>query len=147
MISLLTALVIIMLSTWVLEKSAFDRFAFPRVEASSQPVSDAAQSAFPTMSRYVEVTGVRTSEDVKTKSDIRYLVVNHSSADLPPFVVTVKLHPRRGNATLCSFSTTVQGLGANESRELHATVPRELHSYDLPEWRDLRVETHVTAKQ
>ena len=144
MVSLLTALVIIMISTWVLEKSAFDRFSFSHVEAASSP-SDAAQSAFPTMAKYVEVTGVRASVDTKT-SDIRYVVVNHSAADLPPFVLTVKLHPKRGNTTVCSFSATVQGMAANESRELQTTIPRELHSYELPEWRDLRVETHVTAK-
>ena len=146
MVSLLTALIIILISTWVLEKSAFDRFSFTHVEASSAASTDAAQSAFPTMSKYVEVTGVRASDDGKTKSDIRYVVVNHSQSDLPPFVLSVKLHPRRGNTTLASFSATMPGLAASESRELRATVARDPHSFDLPEWRDLRVESHVTAK-
>jgi hypothetical protein len=59
----------------------------------------------------------------------------------------VKIRPKRGSAAVCSFTATVQGLGPNESREMQTTVPRELHSYELPEWRDLRVEAHVTAKQ
>ena len=143
MVSLLTALVIILISTWVLQKSAFENFSFTHVEAAS--TSDAAQSAFPTMSKYVEVTGVRATVDSKT-SEIRYVVVNHSAADLPPFQVSVKLHPKKGNAVICSFNATIQGMGPNESREMQTTVPRELHSYDLPEWRDMRVEAHVTAK-
>ncbi|HTP89276.1 MAG TPA: hypothetical protein VMJ34_20140 [Bryobacteraceae bacterium] len=146
MVSLLTALVIILLSTWVLEKSAFEHLSFTRVEAST-PSSDAAQSAFPTMTKYVEVTGVRASDDGKAKSEIRYVVVNHSSSDLPPFVLTVKLHPRRGNATLASFSATLPGLAASESRELRASIARDPHSFDLPDWHDLRVEAHVSAKQ
>ncbi len=146
MVSLLTALVIILISTWVLEKSAFEHLSFGHVDAAAPAASDAAQSAFPTMSKYVEVTGVRASVDTKS-SEIRYVVVNHSAAELPPFQVSVKLHPKKGNAVLCSFSATLQGLGPNESREMKTTVPRELHSYELPEWRDLRVEAHVTAKQ
>lgn len=138
------AAVVVMLSLWMFGTSSFaDRFTFTHAEAAAP--SDAAQSAFPTMSKYVEVTGVRASVDTKT-SEIRYVVVNHSAADLPPFLVSVKLRPKHGNATICAFSTTVQGMGPNESREMKTTIPRELHSYDLPEWRDLRVEAHVTAK-
>ena len=141
--------------------SAFSRrwrlFCFPRgscrirrsgihrstaVEASSP--SDAAQSAFPTLSKYVEVTGVRVFANTNN-SEIRYVVVNHSAAELPPFQLMVKLRPKRGPA-VCSFSAGVQGMGPNESREMHTTIRREVHSYDLPEWRDLRVEAHVTAK-
>jgi hypothetical protein len=145
MVSLFTALVILLVSTWVLQKSTFaDRFMLAHAEASSP--SDAALGAFPTMSKYVEVTGVRVSADTKT-SEIRYVVVNHSAAELPPLLLTVKIRPKRGSAAVCSFTATVQGLGPNESREMQTTVPRELHSYELPEWRDLRVEAHVTAKQ
>jgi hypothetical protein len=143
MVSLLTALVIILISTWFLQNSTLrNPFASTAVEASSP--SDAAQSAFPTLSKYVEVTGVRVSPGTNS-SDIRYVVVNHSAAELPPFQLVVKLRPKRGPA-VCSFSATVRGMGPNESREMQATTHREVHSYDLPEWRDLRVETHVTAK-
>ncbi|MGD0620228.1 MAG: hypothetical protein ABSB67_21520 [Bryobacteraceae bacterium] len=143
MVSLLTALVIILLSTWFLQTMTFrNPFASTPVEASSP--SDAAQSAFPTLSKYVEVTGVRVFADT-TNSEIRYLVVNHSAAELPPFQLVVKLRPKHGPA-VCSFSATVQGLGPNESREMRTTIRREVHSYDLPEWRDLRVDAHVTAK-
>jgi hypothetical protein len=143
MVSLLTALVIILLSTWFLQNSAFrNPFASTSVEASSP--SDAAQSAFPTLAKYVEVTGVRVFADTNN-SEIRYVVVNHSAAELPPFQLMVKLRPKRGPA-VCSFSASVQGMGPNESREMRTTIRREVHSYDLPEWRDLRIEAHVTAK-
>jgi hypothetical protein len=143
MVSLLTALVIILLSTWFLQNSTFrNPFASTAVEASSP--SDAAQSAFPTLSKYVEVTGVRVFADTNN-SEIRYVVVNHSAAELPPFQLVVKLRPKHGPA-VCSFSASVQGMGPNESREMRTTIRREVHSYDLPEWRDLRIETHVTAK-
>jgi hypothetical protein len=143
MVSLLTALTIILISTWFLQNSTLrNPFASTAVEASSP--SDAAQSAFPTLSKYVEVTGVRVFAGANN-SEIRYLVVNHSAAELPPFQLVVKLRPKRGPA-VCSFSAGVQGMGPNESREMRTTIRREVHSYDLPEWRDLRVETHVTAK-
>jgi hypothetical protein len=143
MVSLLTALAIILLSTWFLQNSTFrNPFASTAVEASSP--SDAAQSAFPTLSKYVEVTGVRIFADTNN-SEIRYVVVNHSAAELPPFQLVVKLRPKHGPA-VCSFSAGVQGMGPNESREMRTTIRREVHSYDLPEWRDLRVEAHVTAK-
>jgi hypothetical protein len=144
MVSLFTALAIILASTWVLEKSAFDRLTLTRAGVSSG--SDVAQSAFPTLSKYVEVTGVRASVDTKT-SQILYVVVNHSAAELPPFLLAVKIRPKRSGAAVCSFTATVQGLGPSESREMRTTIPRELHSYELPEWRDIRVEVQVTAKQ
>jgi hypothetical protein len=146
MVSLLTALVILLVSSWVLEKSTFaDRLILAPAEASSP--SDPAPGAFPTMSKYVEVTGVRAAVDTKARSEIRYVVVNHSSAELPPFLLAVKIRPRRGGAAICSFAATVQGLRPDESREMRTTIPRELHSYELPDWRDLRAEAHVTAKQ
>jgi len=139
------AVVLTLLSLWILGTSTLaDRFTIARADASSP--SDAAESAFPTLSKYVEVTGVRASEDTRT-SEIRYLVVNHSAAELPPFLLAVKLRPRRGGAAVCSFSEMVQNMGPNESREMRTVIPRELHSYELPEWRDLRVEAQVTAKQ
>ncbi|MGA3027776.1 MAG: hypothetical protein ABSF98_23715 [Bryobacteraceae bacterium] len=138
------AVVVTLLSLWLLGKSSFaDRFMPTHAEAAAP--SDAAQSAFPTMSKYVEVTGVRASVDTKT-SEIRYVVVNHSAAELPAFLLVAKIRPRRGGAAVCSFTATVPGMGPNESREMRTTIPRELHSYELPEWRDLRVEAHVTAK-
>jgi hypothetical protein len=145
MVSLFTALVILLVSTWILQKSTLaDRLSLIRAEASSP--SDAALGAFPTMAKYVEVTGVRASVDTKT-SAIRYVVVNHSAAELPPFLLTAKIRPRRGGAAVCSFTATVPAMGPNESRELQTTIPREVHSYELPDWRDLRVEVHVTVKQ
>ena len=146
MISLLTALLILLASTWFLQKSAFaDRFLTAHADAAA-PLSDAALGAFPTMAKYVEVTGLRASVDSKNGSDIRYVVVNHSSADLPAFQIKVKVRPRKGNAEIFSFTDTVTGLGPNESREMHTRIPGELHSYELPEWSNLRVESHVTPK-
>jgi len=146
MISLLTALLILLASTWFLQKSAFaDRFLVTHADNSAAP-SDAALGAFPTMAKYVEVTGLRASVDSKNGSDVRYVVVNHSSADLPAFQIKVRVHPRKGNAEIFSFTAVVPGLGPNESREMHTTISSELHSYEVPEWSNMRVEAHVTPK-
>ena len=101
------AAVVVMLSLWILGTSSLaDRFNFTHAEAAAP--SDAAQSAFPTMSKYVEVTGVRASVDTKN-SEIRYVVVNHSAAELPPFVIAAKLRAKRGGPVLCSFSAKCRG--------------------------------------
>jgi hypothetical protein len=146
MISLLMALLILLASTWFLQKSAFaDRFLVTHADNSAPP-SDAALGAFPTMAKYVEVTGLRASVDSKNGSDIRYVVVNHSSADLPAFQIKVKVHPRKGNAEIFSFTAVVPGLGPNESREMHTPISSQLRSYEVPEWSNMRVEAHVTPK-
>ena len=145
MISLLVALLILLASSWFLQKTAFaDRFLVTHADTSTP--SDAALGAFPTMAKYVEVTGLRASVDSKNGSDIRYVVVNHSAADLPPFQIKVKVHPRKGNAEIFSFTAVVPGLGPNESREMHTSISSELHSYDVPEWSNMRVEAHVTPR-
>lgn len=146
MISLLVALLILLASTWFVQKSAFaDRFLVTHADNSAPP-SDAALGAFPSMAKYVEVTGLRASVDSKSGSDIRYVVVNHSAADLPAFQIKVRVHPRKGNAEIFSFTAVVPGLGPNESREMHTTISSQLHSYEVPEWSNMRVEAHVTPK-
>jgi len=145
MLSLVVALFIILTSTWFLQKSTFaDRFLTTHAESGNP--SDAALGAFPSMAKYVEVTGLRASVDTKKGAEVRYIVVNHSPADLPPFQVNVRIHPRKGSATVFSFSETVPGLGPNESREMHTTIPGELHSYEMPDWTNLRIEAHVTPR-
>ncbi|HUA82423.1 MAG TPA: hypothetical protein VMB85_01090 [Bryobacteraceae bacterium] len=110
----------------------------------------AAPSPAPTpvhsLTDLVEVTGFRFLVDYNKKSEIHYLVVNHSSAQLSDMTVYVTLHTadaRAGQPPLCRFSFRAPGLGPFESKEMTSPIEKMSRSVVLPDWQDLRADVQL----
>jgi hypothetical protein len=104
-----------------------------------------AQSSSP-LSRLIEVTGFRMVVDPNRRSEIRYLVVNHSAGELRGITVYVTLrstNAKPGQAPFSRFSFRTQQLGAYESKEMASPIERLPRSITLPEWNELRAEIEV----
>ncbi len=142
-VTVLTAIILIVTAATFLPKSTFAQHG---ASAADAPASEAALGAFPSFSRYVEVTGIRAATDTGN-AEIRYVVVNHSPTDLPAFSINVSVVPARGGAPLFSFSASVQSMAPNESRELRAAIPQTLQASEMPDWQDLRSDVRVTARE
>ena len=97
---------------------------------------------------YLEVTGLRLVEDKAKKSEVVFLVVNHSQAPLTDLSGTVTLRPstaKRGDEIVGIFAFEHVSLGPNESRELRAPLKTTLRPYELPDWEFLRTEISISS--
>jgi hypothetical protein len=111
-------------------------------EPAAAPV---VESSHP-LAQYVEVTGIRFVMDLNKKSEIQYLVVNHSGAELSDMTVFVTVraaNAKAGQPPLCRFSFRSTGLGPFESKEMTSPIEKMARPVALPDWHDLRAEVQI----
>jgi hypothetical protein len=114
-------------------------------------VAKGATSATPgdqVLLEYLEVTGLRLVEDKSKKSEVVFLVVNHSQAPLTDLSGTVALRPstaKPGVGIVGIFAFEHVSLGPFESRELRAPLKTALRPYELPDWEFLRTEISIAS--
>lgn len=104
----------------------------PAVSGSSA----ASLSANPYL-KYLEVTGLRLTQNRSQKTQVRFLVVNHSGAEIPDLAGSLHLVPKGGGEPLGRVTLKVAGMGPYESREVEAIVDTKLKVYELPDWQKL----------
>jgi hypothetical protein len=123
-------------------------------ETISATVSDkvqAAEAALPAtssspLSRAIEVTGFRIQADSAKKSEIQYLVVNHTPNRFAGVTVYVTLHAASeapGQPPLGRFEFAAPDLGAYESKEMSSAIERVNHPAHLPDWQDVRADVEI----
>jgi hypothetical protein len=94
----------------------------------------------------VEVTGFRFVVDLNKKSEIHYLVVNHSGAELGGITVWVTLRnpaAKPGLPPFTRFSFRAPDLGPYESREMVSPIEKLPRALALPEWQDLKADIEI----
>ena len=113
----------------------------PPPPAAAEPVA-----ASHSLADFVEVTGFRIVVDFNKKSEIHYLVVNHSNADLSDMTLYVTVRTasaKPGQPPVCRFSFRAPGLGPFESKEMTSSIEKVSRTVTLPEWQDLRAEVQI----
>ena len=98
------------------------------------------------LAQSLEVTGIRFVIDLNKKSEIHYLVVNHSPNEMSDMTVFVKVraaNSKPGSPPLCQFSFRSTGLGPFESKEMTSPIEKVLKPVALPDWHDLRAEVQI----
>lgn len=85
------------------------------------------------LAKHLEVSAVRIAGQKGGSARIRFVVTNHSAADLPELKIEVQL--RSGDREFFSIPVTVPSLGPYESRELGQTVRTDLKPYEMPDWQ------------
>jgi hypothetical protein len=120
--------------------SAEAKTPLPEATAAVPPASaPVAQS--------VEVTGFRILVDFNKKSEIHYLVVNHSAtalSDMTIFVTLRAANAKTGQPPLSRFSFRAPSMGPFESKEMTSPIEKLSRSVSLPDWQDLRAEVQVS---
>ncbi len=115
----------------------------PRGESPAPPAPRTSPVA-----RFIEVTGIRLTEDARQKVQVQFLVVNHSSADIANLEAKVVLRSREGKAgspALGTFSFRLPSLGPYESRELRTTLDTQLRAYEIPDWQFVAADLEITS--
>lgn len=85
------------------------------------------------LAKHIEVGGVRIQEQSGGKVRIDFVVVNHSSADLPPLKMDVRL--ASGGREYFVIPVDLPSVGPFESKELSTSVKTNLKPYELPDWQ------------
>ena len=115
------------------------------VEADASPNAARPVGTYP-LSKTIEVTGFRFVLDLNGKSEIHYLVVNHSAAQFGGVTVYVTLHgadPRPGQPPVARFSFRAPDMGPYSSREMTSPIERISRPVTLPDWQDMHAEVEI----
>lgn len=107
------------------------------MEPVQQPGSAAAAPATGRFGKYVEVAGLRIIEENK-KASVKFLLVNHSAAELTDVNGTVELHSTNAGALVGRVEVKIPSLMPYESREFSAPLNTPLRAYEIPDWQFLR---------
>lgn len=98
------------------------------------------------LSKTIEVTGIRFVVDLNGKSEIHYLVVNHSTAQFGAVTVYVTLRgadARPGQAPVARFSFRAPDMGPYTSREMTSPIEKISRQVNLPDWQDLHADVEI----
>ncbi len=97
--------------------------------------------------KYIEISGIRFTSDAKKKPVVKFVVVNHSPADIEGLKANVTIWGRTQKseedaAGTFSFTTT---LGPWESKDLAAPLNTKKQMVELPDWQNVSTDIQVTA--
>ena len=109
----------------------------------SEVKSGGAVTADPLL-KQIEVGGLRISQGKNKKPQIRFLLINHSSADIGDFTGSLQLMAKDEAVGSCTFK--VSSLGANEAKEVSMPLVTKLQAYEMPDWQFLRAELSVKSQ-
>lgn len=98
--------------------------------------------------KFVEIVGVRILEDERKRPAVRYVVVNHSPAELGgvELRLTFLASSDKGDAdSFAEITTKVGTLAPYGSKDLEAPLATKLKIYELPDWQFVKVNVEITA--
>ena len=132
--------------------------AYWMLERSRRPPSGAAALESPrpagrpqknhALQKFIEVTGVRLLQGRDHRTEARFLLVNHSAAEISDLAGTVTIWGRTQKSeeeSVGSLSFRLPSLGPYESRELAAPLNTSLRVYELPDWQNITAEVQLTS--
>ena len=102
------------------------------------------------LAKYVELVGFRLSEAGGGKLRVKFVVVNHSEADIGDLGVKVRLttsSAKPDDPPIAVFDVKVPALGPEEIQDVSATAASKLRVYELPDWQFLKAEFEITSPQ
>ncbi len=116
---------------------------------SANVESPAAKPGAPvnTLQKYIEITGVRFIENAKKKTEVKFLVVNHSQAEINGLAgnVTVWGRTRTSEEDAAGTFTFSTNLAPWESKELSVPLNSKLKIYELPDWQNVSTDVQITS--
>jgi hypothetical protein len=97
--------------------------------------------------KYIEISAVRFLQDAKKNTLVRFVLTNHSEADIADLAGNVTIWGRTQKSEeeaegTFSFTTRV---APNESKELTAPLNTKRKIYELPDWQNVTTDLQITA--
>ena len=113
------------------------------------PANPSQQKVSNSLQKVVEVVGIRMVTQDK-KPTVKFVVVNHSSAEIAGLVANVTLWAstsRSEEDSIGSFTFKLSSLGPNASKEVTEPLKTKLKPYELPDWQNATAEIQITSPQ
>ena len=129
----------------IVRPAAEDKHAAAAEMETPAPPATTSASASP-LAKAIEVTGFRIQMDPGKKSEIQYLVVNHTPARFDGVTVYVTLYAADGKAgqpPLCKFQFTAPNLAPYQSKDMASAIEQVARPVTLPDWQDLRASVEI----
>jgi hypothetical protein len=99
------------------------------------------------LQKYLEISGVRFIGE-KKKTEARFLIVNHSEAEISNLAGTVTVWARTQRSEedpVGAVAFKVAEIGPNQSREVTAPLATKLKIYELPDWQNVTTDIQITS--
>ena len=112
------------------------------------PASAPKPKATSPLQKYVEVVGIRLTQDARKKPQAKFVAVNHSSADLTDLTANVTLWAstsRSEEDSVGTFTFKIKNLAPNEAKEITTPLKTKLKIYELPDWQNVTAEVQITS--
>ena len=98
--------------------------------------------------KQIEVVGLRLTQNKAKKTEIRFLVVNHSAGEVQDVAGTLSLRARTSKKEdepigACAFK--LPSLGPYESKDMVCILNTKLKVYELPDWQNLEAQLQITS--
>lgn len=151
LISLIVALILLVggvgVLFYVVPTGATESRGIAPTDRSVSVASSSAQEVSQSLNKSLEITGLRIRMGADKKSEISYVVVNHSSTEIAD--VTVHVTVRSSNSRpqqipICNFAFRLPSIGANEAREMTSLIEVPVRSPGLPDWQSLKADFQIT---
>jgi hypothetical protein len=97
--------------------------------------------------KYIEIAGVRFVENSKKKPEVKFVVVNHSPANMDGLSGNVTLWGRtqKSEEDAAGTFTFTTNLGPWETKDLSAPLTTKHRIYELPDWQNVSADIQITA--
>jgi hypothetical protein len=99
------------------------------------------------LQKHIEVSGVRFMLDNKKKPVVKFILTNHSEADITGLSGNVTIWGRTQKSeedAQGTFSFTTN-MAPFESKEMTASLNTKLKIYELPDWQNVTADVQITA--
>ncbi|MBV9505200.1 MAG: hypothetical protein JO323_09380 [Acidobacteriia bacterium] len=123
-------------------------------QAASPPATVESPAAKPgakasPFQKYIEVSGIRFTQDAKKKTLVQFTLTNHSDADLSGIAgnVTIWGHTQKSEEDAVGTFAFASNLPPQTSKELSAPLTTKLKIYELPDWQNITTDLQITAPQ
>jgi hypothetical protein len=99
--------------------------------------------------KYVEVSGIRFTEDKKRDIVVKFTVTNHSDADLTGLAGNVTIWGRTQKSEEDAVGTFAfkADVPPQSSQEVTAPLTTKLKIYELPDWQNVTSDVQITSPQ
>ena len=118
----------------------------PAAAAPLAPTAEASSVSASPLAKAIEVTGFRIQMDPSKKSQIQYLVVNHTPTRFSGVTVYVTLYAadaKAGQSPLCRFQFAAPNLAPFQAKDMTSAIERVTRPLSLPDWQDLRATVEI----
>jgi len=101
------------------------------------------------MQKYIEISGVRFIASPKKNLEVRFVVINHSPAEIRDLAgnVTVWGRTQKSEEEAAGTFTFATNLGPWETKDLTAALNSKHKIYELPDWQNVSTDIQITAPE